>query len=82
MLATAKHYAGDGLTTYGTPEGDYTVDQGINQVTRAEFEELALSPYPKAVNEHHVGSVMPSFSSVDFTDDEVGTRSRCTPARS
>ena len=72
MLATAKHYAGDGLTTYGTPEGDYTVDQGITRVTRAEFEALALSPYPKAVNEHHVGSVMPSFSSVDFTDDEVG----------
>ena len=72
VLATAKHYAGDGLTTYGTPEGDYTVDQGITHVTRAEFEELALSPYPKAVNEHHVGSVMPSFSSVDFTDDEVG----------
>ncbi len=72
VLATAKHYAGDGLTTYGTPEGDYTVDQGITHVTRAEFEALALSPYPKAVNEHHVGSVMPSFSSVDFTDDEVG----------
>ena len=72
VLATAKHYAGDGLTTYGTPEGDYTVDQGITRVTRAEFEALALSPYPKAVNEHHVGSVMPSFSSVDFTDDEVG----------
>ena len=30
VLATAKHYAGDGLTTYGTPEGDYTVDQGID----------------------------------------------------
>ncbi len=72
VLATAKHYAGDGLTTYGTPEGDYTVDQGISQVTREEFDELALSPYPTAISKHHVGSVMPSFSSVDFTDDEVG----------
>ena len=50
VLATAKHYAGDGLTTFGTPEGDYTVDQGIDQVSRAEFEELALSPYPKAID--------------------------------
>jgi len=72
VLATAKHYAGDGLTTYGTPEGDYTVDQGISQVSRAEFDELALSPYPKAIHQHHVGSVMPSFSSVDFTDDGLG----------
>jgi beta-glucosidase len=72
VLATAKHYAGDGLTTYGTPEGDYTVDQGISQVSRAEFDELALSPYPKAIRKHHVGSVMPSFSSVDFTDDGLG----------
>jgi beta-glucosidase len=72
VLATAKHYAGDGLTTYGTPEGDYTVDQGISQVSRAEFHELALSPYPTAISKHHVGSVMPSFSSVDFTDDGLG----------
>jgi beta-glucosidase len=72
VLATAKHYAGDGLTTYGTPEGDYTVDQGISQVSRAEFDELALSPYPTAISKHHVGSVMPSFSSVDFTDDGLG----------
>ncbi len=72
VLATAKHYAGDGLTTYGTPDGDYTVDQGIDQVSRAEFDELALSPYPKAIRRHHVGSVMPSFSSVDFTDDGLG----------
>src|SRR4051812_39091794 len=68
VLATAKHYAGDGLTAYGTGEGDYTVDQGIDQVSRADWNRLALAPYRPAVQEHHVGSVMPSFSSVDWTD--------------
>ncbi len=72
ILATAKHYAGDGLTTFGTPDGDYTVDQGIDQVSRADFDRLALSPYPTAIDRHHVGSVMPSFSSVDWTDDGLG----------
>ncbi len=72
VLASAKHFAGDGLTTYGTPTGDYTVDQGIDQVSRAEFEELALAPYVPAVRKHHVGSVMPSFSSVDWTEDGLG----------
>jgi beta-glucosidase len=72
ILATAKHYAGDGLTTFGTGEGDYTIDQGIDEVSRAEFAELALSPYPTAIRRHHVGSVMPSFSSVDWTDDGLG----------
>ncbi len=72
VLATAKHYAGDGLTEYGTPTGDYTVDQGINRVSRPEFNKLALAPYGPAINKHHVGSVMPSFSSVDWTEDGIG----------
>jgi len=72
VLASAKHFAGDGLTTYGTGEGDYTVDQGIDQVSRPEFERLALAPYVAAVKKHHVGSVMPSFSSVDWTEDGLG----------
>ena len=72
VLATAKHFAGDGLTTYGTGEGDYTVDQGIDEVSRADFDRLALAPYKPAVRRHHVGSVMPSFSSVDWTEDGIG----------
>ena len=72
VLATAKHFAGDGLTSYGTGEGDYTVDQGIDQVSRADFDRLALAPYRSAVRRHHVGSVMPSFSSVDWTEDGLG----------
>lgn len=72
VLASAKHFAGDGLTAYGTGEGDYTVDQGIDQVSREEFDELALAPYVPAIRKHHVGSVMPSFSSVDWTEDGLG----------
>ncbi|WP_322919621.1 glycoside hydrolase family 3 protein [Nocardioides renjunii] len=72
VLATAKHFAGDGLTDWDTGEGDYTLDQGISRVNRREFRRLALSPYPAAIDRHHVGSVMPSFSSVDWTEDGIG----------
>ena len=71
VLATAKHFAGDGLTTYGA-ERPNSINTGIDQVSRAEFDALALSPYVPAVQQHHVGSIMPSYSSVDFTDDGLG----------
>ncbi len=77
VLATAKHFAGDGLTTYGTGSndgrtGDYPIDQGVDQVSRRTFERLALAPYVPAVRKHHVGSVMPSYSDVDWTGDGLG----------
>jgi beta-glucosidase len=72
VLATAKHFAGDGLTTYGSSAGDYKIDQGVDQVDRATFDRLALAPYWPAVQTHRVGSVMPSFSSVDWTEDGLG----------
>jgi beta-glucosidase len=79
VLATAKHFAGDGLTAYDESKAlrndAYPIDQGVDRVTRAEFDRLALAPYWPAVQDHHVGSVMPSFSSTDFnggsTDDAV-----------
>ena len=77
VLATAKHFAGDGLTTYGTGSnsqktGGYPIDQGVDQVDRATFDRLALAPYVDAVRQHHVGSVMPSYSDVDWTEDGLG----------
>ena len=77
VLATAKHFAGDGLTTYGTGSnsgttGSYPIDQGVAQVDHATFDRLALAPYVDAVKVHHVGSVMPSFSDVDWTEDGLG----------
>jgi beta-glucosidase len=72
VLATAKHYAGDGDTEFGTGEGDYTIDQGIAVTNRRDFWENSLRQYVPAVRRHDVGSVMPSFSSVDWTEDGVG----------
>jgi beta-glucosidase len=72
VLATAKHYAGDGDTTYGTGNGDYRIDQGVAITSRPDFWRNALQQYVPAVKRHHVGSVMPSYSSVDWTEDGVG----------
>jgi len=79
VLATAKHFAGDGDTTYGSGRtsagansSDYPIDQGITQQSRAHVNRIDLAPYLPAVRQHHVGSVMPSYSSVDFTDDGLG----------
>ena len=72
VLATAKHYAGDGDTEFGTGEGDYTIDQGITVTNRRDFWRTNLLPYATAIKLHDVGSVMPSFSSVDWTEDGVG----------
>jgi beta-glucosidase len=73
VLATAKHYAGDGDTQYGTGNGDYAIDQGISVTSRRDFWNTSLRQYLPAVQDHHVGSVMPSYSSVDWTEDGVGT---------
>ncbi len=72
VLATAKHYAGDGATTYGSGSGDYPIDQGVAVMSRGQFWDVALRQYVPAVRRHDVGSVMPSFSSVDWTEDGVG----------
>jgi beta-glucosidase len=72
VLATAKHYAGDGDTVYGTGSGDYPIDQGIAITTRRDFWRTSLRQYVPAVRKHRVGSVMPSFSSVDWIEDGVG----------
>ncbi|MEP9364451.1 glycoside hydrolase family 3 protein [Nocardioides sp. CN2-186] len=75
VLATAKHFAGDGLTSYDAAAagtGAYPIDQGIDKVSRRDFDKLALAPYKPAIKQHHVGSVMPSFSSVDWTEDGLG----------
>jgi beta-glucosidase len=55
VLATAKHYLGDGGTTNG-------VDQGDTQLSEADLRAIHLPPFKAAV-ERGVGSVMISFSS-------------------
>ncbi|MFD0684281.1 glycoside hydrolase family 3 protein [Actinomadura fibrosa] len=73
VLATAKHYAGDGDTRFGTStSGTYTIDQGVTITDRRTFARIDLAPYVAAVRKRNVGSIMPSFSSVDWTEDGVG----------
>src|SRR3954452_25477159 len=55
VLATAKHFVGDGGTTGG-------VDQGNTQITEAELRQIHLPPFQAAV-QRGVGAVMISFSS-------------------
>jgi beta-glucosidase len=55
VLASAKHYIGDGGTTGGKDQGDVACDE-------ATLRKLYLPPYRAAVNAG-VGSVMVSYSS-------------------
>ncbi|MGI5241567.1 glycoside hydrolase family 3 N-terminal domain-containing protein [Dactylosporangium sp. CA-139066] len=55
VLATAKHYVGDGGTTGG-------VDQGDTQLSEADLRAIHLPPFQEAVR-RNVASVMVSFSS-------------------
>ncbi|MBN1313421.1 MAG: glycoside hydrolase family 3 C-terminal domain-containing protein [Anaerolineae bacterium] len=55
VLATAKHYVGDGGTTNG-------IDQGDTQVSEEVLRAIHLPPYQSAVA-NDVGSVMISFNS-------------------
>ncbi|MFI9174720.1 glycoside hydrolase family 3 protein [Streptomyces lincolnensis] len=72
VLATAKHFVGDGGTEFGSSTTDgYTIDQGVTKVTRQELEAVHLAPYETAV-ERGVGTVMPSFSSLDVVGDGRG----------
>ncbi|MFD7133222.1 glycoside hydrolase family 3 N-terminal domain-containing protein [Streptomyces sp. NPDC059894] len=72
VLATAKHFVGDGGTTYGSSTtGTYTLDQGVTEVTRQELEAVHLAPYQDAVD-RGVGTVMPSYSSLDIVGDDQG----------
>ncbi|MBK3633976.1 CIA30 family protein [Streptomyces sp. MBT97] len=72
VLATAKHFVGDGGTGYGTSTtGSYTVDQGVTEVTRQELEAVHLAPFQEAVD-RGIGSVMPSYSSLDIAGDGRG----------
>jgi beta-glucosidase len=55
VLATAKHYVGDGGTTNGT-------DQGNTELTESQLRSIHLPPFQAAV-QRNVGSVMISYSS-------------------
>jgi beta-glucosidase len=62
-LATAKHFAGDGGTAWGSSTTNgYSIDQGVTDVPGATFRAIHLAPYKDAID---AGAriVMTSFSS-------------------
>ncbi|MFE7628685.1 glycoside hydrolase family 3 N-terminal domain-containing protein [Streptomyces sp. NPDC057509] len=72
VLATAKHFVGDGGTEYGSSTtGSYPIDQGVTKVTRQELEAVHLAPFTESVR-RGVGTVMPSYSSLDIIGDDEG----------
>jgi beta-glucosidase len=62
VLATAKHYLGDGGTTFGTGDSGYLIDQGDTRVSETQLRAVHLPPYQSAVNAG-AGSVMITYSS-------------------
>jgi beta-glucosidase len=66
VLATAKHYIGDGGTLYGTGSSGYLIDQGDTRISESELRAVHLPPYQSAISAG-VGSVMVSYSSWNGT---------------
>jgi beta-glucosidase len=69
VLACAKHFAGDGGTTYGTgtvgvegqPGRTHPLDQGDTRLSEAELKRLHMQGYVTAIAQG-VGSIMPSYN--------------------
>jgi beta-glucosidase len=67
VVATAKHFIGDGGTAFGSstasgPTGPYLLDQGVDQMDEATLLKLFLPPYKTAI-ENGARIVMASYSS-------------------
>lgn len=61
VLATIKHFVGDGGTAWGTGV-DFALDQGVTDVDEATLRAVHLPPYQAAI-EAGAKSLMASFSS-------------------
>lgn len=63
ILATPKHYVGDGGTVWGTSTtNDYEIDQGVTMVSEEELRAVHLPPYVAAID-NGAQSIMVSYSS-------------------
>jgi beta-glucosidase len=68
VLATGKHWVGDGGTRYdpALAGSGYPIDQGVTYAYSVdEVRRLFVEPYVPAI-EAGVGSIMPSYSAVDI----------------
>ena len=62
VVACAKHFVGDGGTTYIGNNGRAGLDQGNTQVDEATLRAIHLAGYPATIAAG-VGTIMPSYSS-------------------
>ncbi len=63
VLATPKHFVGDGGTTWGSATtNDYLIDQGVTEVDEETLRAVHLPPYEAAI-EAGARSIMVSYSS-------------------
>jgi beta-glucosidase len=63
VLATAKHFVGDGGTAWGSATtNNYKIDQGVTNVDEATLRQIHLPPYQAAIAAG-AQSIMVSFSS-------------------
>ena len=61
VVACAKHYVGDGGTTFGTSGAGGLLDQGDTRLGEAELRAVHMAGYPAAVDAG-VGTIMPSYN--------------------
>jgi len=67
VLATPKHYVGDGATEWGTSRtGRFSIDQGDARIDEDELRRIHLAPYRAAIDAGAL-SVMASYSSWNGT---------------
>lgn len=84
VMATAKHFIGDGSTEWGSSTtADYEIDQGVAPDDDVLLRDVLVPPYQEAISAG-AGSVMVSFSSwgdtkmhgsdliTDLLKDELG----------
>jgi beta-glucosidase len=63
VLATPKHFVGDGATSWGSATtNDYLIDQGVTEIDEETLRAVHLPPY-EAVIDAGARSIMVSFSS-------------------
>lgn len=62
IAACAKHYLGDGGTTFGSVAGEGLIDQGDTRIDEKTLREIHLAPYPAAIAAG-VATIMPSYNS-------------------
>ena len=78
IVATAKHFLGDGGTAFGSSTQDimdtpYLLDQGVTDLDDATISKLFLPPYAAAVR-HGVRVIMTSYSSTRDGGKVTGDR--------